>query len=107
MILLHICCYCVIIIFNISILPQKDVCNGTVFFSLKGVNSSSKSKTDYQERSQSMSCESYPLCLGEPLVYHCVRLEEELVEVCAPRNQITGLSKYDQIVSFFFLFKYH
>lgn len=59
------------------------------------MNSCPKSKIDYQKRSQNMSCESYPLCLGEPLVYHCVILEEELVEVCAPRNQITGLSKYD------------
>lgn len=68
---------------------KKDVCNGTVL-SLKKVNYCPKNKIQHQERSQNMPCESYPLCLGEPLVYHCVILEEGLVEVCAPRNQITG-----------------
>lgn len=54
-----------------------------------------ESEKDYQERSEKISCESYLPCLGEPLVYHCVRLEVELVEVCAPRNQIIGLSNYN------------
>lgn len=36
-------------------------------------------------------CESYPKCLGEPLVYHCVRSTESLVEVCAPNGPIVGL----------------
>lgn len=66
---------------------KKDVCNGTVF---SFVEMCPESEKDYQERSEKISCESYPPCLGKPLVYHCVRLEVELVEVCAPRNQIIG-----------------
>lgn len=44
----------------------------------------------FQERSRRKNCENYPQCTGEPLVYHCVRFREELVEVCAPRGLITG-----------------
>lgn len=35
-------------------------------------------------------CDSFPQCQREPLVYHCVRFEEGLVEVCAPRDLIPG-----------------
>lgn len=44
----------------------------------------------YQKRSKRKMCESYPKCLGEPLVYHCVRSKESLVEVCAPNGPIVG-----------------
>lgn len=46
----------------------------------------------YQERSKRKMCETYPKCLGEPLVYHCVRSKGSLVEVCAPNGPIVGLS---------------
>lgn len=44
----------------------------------------------FQERSRRKNCKTLPQCTGEPLVYHCVRFREELVEVCAPRGLITG-----------------
>lgn len=39
-------------------------------------------------------CDIFPQCQKEPLVYHCVRFEGELVEVCAPRCLIAGTCRY-------------
>lgn len=49
------------------------------------------------ERSLKKICESLKPCLGEPLVYHCVRFKDVLAEVCAPRTMITGhcCAQYD------------
>lgn len=41
------------------------------------------------ERSQKKICKNLEPCLGEPLVYHCVRFKDEFAEVCAPRTMIT------------------
>lgn len=49
-----------------------------------------KNDSLFQERSRRKNCKTLPQCTGEPLVYHCVRFREELVEVCAPRGLITG-----------------
>lgn len=68
---------------------EVDICfetNNTLEF----VNECPDSDFLFQERSIRKNCESYPQCTGEPLVYHCVRFREELVEVCAPRGLITG-----------------
>lgn len=48
--------------------------------------------TDPRKLKQSMKkqCDRFPACNGEPLVYHCARYKESLVEVCAPRHFITG-----------------
>lgn len=46
--------------------------------------------TVLQERSLTKKCHIYRRCFDEPLVYHCVRFGDKLVEVCAPRNLITG-----------------
>lgn len=68
---------------------EEDICfetNNTLEF----VNQCPDSDVLFQERSRRKNCKSYPQCTGEPLVYHCVRFREELVEVCAPRGLITG-----------------
>lgn len=49
--------------------------------------------TIFQERSAKKTCDLYPSCSGIPLVYHCVSYKEGLAEVCAPRDQITGMFK--------------
>lgn len=42
------------------------------------------------KQSKKKQCDRFPACNGEPLVYHCARYKESLVEVCAPRHVITG-----------------
>lgn len=42
------------------------------------------------KQSEKKQCDRFPACNGEPLVYHCARYKESLVEVCAPRHVITG-----------------
>lgn len=72
-------------------LLQEEVCheaNATLVI----VPSCPENDIMYQKRSKRKMCESYPKCLGEPLVYHCVRSTESLVEVCAPNGPIVGLS---------------
>lgn len=68
---------------------EIDICYETNN-SLEFVNQCPDTEILFQERSRRKNCESYPQCIGEPLVYHCVRFREELVEVCAPRGLITG-----------------
>nr|XP_034316588.1 uncharacterized protein LOC117686037 isoform X3 [Crassostrea gigas] len=67
---------------------EIDICYETNN-SLEFVNQCPDTEILFQERSRRKNCESYPQCIGEPLVYHCVRFREELVEVCAPRGLIT------------------
>lgn len=72
-------------------LSQEEVCheaNATLVI----VPSCPENDIMYQKRSKRKMCESYPKCLGEPLVYHCVRSKESLVEVCAPNGPIVGMS---------------
>lgn len=68
---------------------EIDICyetNNTLGF----VSQCPKNDSLFQERSRRKNCKTLPQCTGEPLVYHCVRFREELVEVCAPRGLITG-----------------
>lgn len=61
--------------------------------SRKTVAKASDCPTDIEtmkERSKNKNCSRYPTCVGKPLAYHCVISNRILVEVCAPRNQITG-----------------
>lgn len=83
-------------------LTQIDICYETNN-SLEFVNQCPDTEILFQERSRRNNCESYPRCTGEPLVYHCVRFREELVEVCAPRGLITGKC-YLKLCVFFNLF---
>lgn len=74
---------CTIIIF------QQDKCNGTQS-TLEKVHRCPHDDKSTQERLRKKGCDKYPTCLGEPLVYHCVRFKKSLVEVCACRGNITG-----------------
>uniref|UniRef100_A0A8W8JLY6 Uncharacterized protein n=1 Tax=Magallana gigas TaxID=29159 RepID=A0A8W8JLY6_MAGGI len=68
---------------------EIDICyetNNTLGF----VSQCPKNDSLFQERSRRKNCKTLPQCTGEPLVYHCVRFREELVEVCTPRGLITG-----------------
>eukprot|EP00105_Crassostrea_gigas_P022630 XP_011442218.1 PREDICTED: uncharacterized protein LOC105338688 [Crassostrea gigas] len=68
---------------------EDDIC----LESRKTVAKASDCPTDIEtmkERSKNKNCSRYPTCVGKPLAYHCVISNRILVEVCAPRNQITG-----------------
>lgn len=68
---------------------EEQVCHGTNT-TLSIVESCPNNYTMFQESSKKKMCEKYPKCLGEPLVYHCVRTKDNLVEVCAPSDPIVG-----------------
>lgn len=68
---------------------KSDICNGTSA-TLEPVERCPINEADIQGRLLDKKCSTYPHCQGEPLVYHCVRYEDKLVEVCAPRGLITG-----------------
>lgn len=68
---------------------KEEVCH-EANATLVTVQSCPENDIIYQERSKGKMCEAYPKCLGEPLVYHCVRSKESLVEVCAPNGPIVG-----------------
>lgn len=63
---------------------KDDKCNVTP----TEINACPENDAQLQERSEMMKCDSYPKCIGEELVYHCVRYKTKLVEVCAPRLHI-------------------
>lgn len=67
---------------------QKNKCESS---SLKKVNNCPKSNVALQDRSQNLKCDVYPECQGEPLVYHCVKFDGYLVEVCSPKSPIVGM----------------
>lgn len=54
------------------------------------VNYCPQNDTSLKERSNNKHCSRYPKCSGQQLVYHCVVSDIWIVEVCAPRNFITG-----------------
>lgn len=68
---------------------KEQVCHGTNT-TLGVVERCPENETMVQESSKKKMCEKYPKCLGEPLVYHCVRTKDNLVEVCAPSDPIVG-----------------
>jgi len=57
---------------------------------LEKVDSCPRNNVTIRERSETKNCQQYEPCKGDPLVYHCVRHENNLVEVCAPKEIITG-----------------
>lgn len=65
------------------------MCNGTKE-TIKIVKSCPHDRVVLHERSQKKMCNSFQPCLGEPLVFHCIRFKDKLIEVCAPRTDITG-----------------
>lgn len=70
-------------------LLQDQVCNETNA-DLVIVNSCPNNTITFEKRSTEKQCETKPNCLGEPLVYHCVKCKDNLVEVCAPSSPIIG-----------------
>lgn len=59
-----------------------------------------RNETDIEGRSREKMCDTYSPCNEDPLVYHCVRYEDKLVEVCAPRGLITGEYLYNTFIKF-------
>ena len=76
---------------------QKYICpiSGTT---LEEVDSCPKNNVTIRERSERKNCEKFKPCQGHPLLYHCVRHENNLVEVCAPEETITGKHRAIQII---------
>lgn len=70
-------------------LTKKDTCNDTII-SLQKVDNCPGNDAHLRQRSIIKMCDSYPPCNGERLVYHCVRFQEYLVEVCSPMGYIRG-----------------
>ncbi|XP_061192248.1 uncharacterized protein LOC133200473 [Saccostrea echinata] len=69
---------------------RDDVCNETVN-TMKDVSECPLNEESMTKRSKGMRCEeTQDFCTAEKLVYHCVRYGKKLIEVCAPRNYITG-----------------
>lgn len=66
-----------------------QVCNETNA-DLVIVNSCPENEITFEKRSNEKQCETKPNCLGKTLVYHCVKCNENLVEVCAPSSPIVG-----------------
>nr|XP_034316594.1 uncharacterized protein LOC117686040 [Crassostrea gigas] len=64
-----------------------QVCNETNA-DLVIVNSCPNNTISFEKRSNEKQCKTKPNCLGEPLVYHCVKSKDNLVEVCAPSSPI-------------------
>lgn len=69
---------------------QNDVCLESMK-TLKEVNDCPTNDKEFKERSENKNCNPLLTCGGQPLFYHCVRSEGMLVEVCAPKTQITGI----------------
>lgn len=80
-------------------LTQKDICHDTQQ-TVQQVTTCPENEKSYLQRSKSKQCDNYPPCMGKPLVYHCIRYEGDLVEVCSPRTKITGgfCAKFDKSV---------
>lgn len=68
---------------------KSDICHGT-FATLETVERCPRNATDIERRSRGKKCDINSPCQEDPSVYHCVRYEDRLVEVCAPRGLITG-----------------
>lgn len=68
---------------------QEDICihsNATV----ENVTNCPGNATAIKERSEKKRCDVYQHCQDKQLVYHCTRYDKKLVEVCAPKQNITG-----------------
>lgn len=77
--------------------PQDDICPISET-TLEKVDSCPRNNVTIMERSERKNCAKYEPCKGDPLVYHCVRHENNFVEVCAPEETITGKHRAIQII---------
>ena len=57
---------------------------------LKTVSSCPENENDVRERVQRNMCQTFRPCRNSTLVYHCIRHDGDLVEVCAPKSLIIG-----------------
>lgn len=71
-------------------LTKDDICYETRKTAVT-VQAFPKNLTIFEERTREKKCDSFPRCNEEPLVYHCVRSKDGIVEVCAPRRVIKGM----------------
>lgn len=73
---------------------QKRYSEGDICFStnktIVKVKTCPKNRFDLHRRAQSKNCASFQPCRNESLVYHCVRFEDSMIEVCVPKGTITG-----------------
>lgn len=102
--MLHVTLFCITLKIFITCtctlhLFQSDICHGT-FATLESVENCPRNETDIEGRSRKKKCGTYSQCKEEPLVYHCVRYEDGLVEVCAPRGLITGEDLKNTLLNF-------
>ena len=80
--------------FFFSLFPQENVCNASLI-TLELVEYCPRNSTSLQNRLISKKCSDISSCNNERLVYHCVRSEDSLVEVCAPEGHIIGNATMD------------
>lgn len=76
-------------LYNFILSLQEDICihsNATV----ENVTNCPGNATAIKERSEKKRCDVYQHCQDKQLVYHCTRYDKKLVEVCAPKQNITG-----------------
>lgn len=70
-------------------LTKDDTCYGTNK-TITLVEHFSKISTTFENRVREKNCGSLPKCNGEPMVYHCLRFKDGIVEVCSPERVIKG-----------------
>nr|XP_022289759.1 uncharacterized protein LOC111101525 [Crassostrea virginica] len=68
---------------------EDDVCK-TAGSTLHKVNKCPENSEVAQKRSERKGCAKYEKCNNKPLVYHCIKYDKTLVEVCAPIEIILG-----------------
>lgn len=68
---------------------EEDICHGTEQ-TLVIVSACPTNSTMFSERSHKKNCDNFPKCMEQQLAYHCVKLKEDFVEVCAPKSYIRG-----------------
>lgn len=75
--------------YNLFIHYQADICHETKN-TLEFVSICPDTEPLKQRQSKKKQCARFQACNGEPLVYHCARYKERIVEVCTPIHFITG-----------------
>lgn len=68
---------------------EKDICHESEKTLVK-VYACPTNSTMFTERSHKKNCDIFPKCMRQQLVYHCVKFEEQFVEVCALISYIRG-----------------
>lgn len=77
----------------VYLFQQEDICHETNK-TFEIVDSCPENDVVLQKRLEKKKCSSASPCHGEPLVYHCLRFETKLGEVCSPVRLIKGIYIY-------------